>query len=363
MTFEPGQELSTTIIAISGESVFLDLNAKSEGILPVSEILDKEGNLLFKEGDTVRVYFTGSRNGEMIFTRRIGRENTDAAILENAFRKGIPVEGSVAGEIKGGFEVSVGPARAFCPYSQMGFREKKEPSEYVGRTLTFRIMEYRDNGKSLMVSNRAILQEEHDSRIKELSRKLPEGTRVECTVESLHEYGAFVDIGGFRALLPVSEVSREKVDDISTVLSPGDKLEVEIIRADWQRERVSVSRKNLLADPWDRAEKDYPEGKKLTGAVSRIADFGLFINLEPGLDGLVHISELEDVDEGTNLRKVFSIGEKMSVTVKSVDGKNRRISLKPASTPEQDKDAEKYMSSQNSEETYNPFAALFSKKK
>ena len=363
MIFEPGQELTTKIIAISGDCAFLDLSAKSEGVLPVGEIKDSEGNILYREGDSVKVYFVGSRDGEMIFTRKIGRENTDISMLENAFRKNIPVEGSVQKEIKGGFEVAVGPARAFCPYSQMGFREKKEPSEYVGRTMTFRITEFRDNGKSLTLSNRMVKEEEHKQTIKELSRKNPEGTKLEATVESIHEYGAFVDIGGFRALLPISEYSREKIEDLGKYLTPGDRLEVQIIKADWERERVSVSRKVLLADPWENAGKNYPEGKKLTGTVSRIADFGLFINLEPGLDGLVHISDLEDTDPGTNLRKVFKIGEKMSVTVKSTDSRQKRISLKPSSTAEQDREAAKYMSSQDSGETYNPFAGLMLRKK
>lgn len=363
MYLEPGQKISTTIISISKDSVFLDLNAKSEGILPLADIQDEDGTLTAHEGDSIDVYFIGTKDGEMMFTTRIKSDNADLALLENAYRHGTPVEGHVEKEIKGGFEVTVGSARAFCPFSQMGFREKKEPKEYVGRNLSFRITEFKEEGRNLLVSNRVIMEEEHQMELKKLANELVPGAKVMAKVVSLQSFGAFVEVNGFKALLPISEISRERVADIADVLAVGDEFEVLVLKADWERERLSVSRKALLADPWDSAAEKYPEGTKITGKIARISNFGIFIELESGLDGLVHISELENIKPGTNIQKLYKIGDKMSVIVKEVNQDARRISLKPSSSKEQDQEAAKYMKGQSDAETYNPFALLLKKKK
>ena len=363
MYLEPGQKISTTIISISKDSVFLDLNAKSEGILPLADIQDEDGTLTAHEGDSIDVYFIGTKDGEMMFTTRIKSDNADLALLENAYRHGTPVEGHVEKEIKGGFEVTVGSARAFCPFSQMGFREKKEPKEYVGRNLSFRITEFKEEGRNLLVSNRVIMEEEHQMELKKLANELVPGAKVIAKVVSLQSFGAFVEVNGFKALLPISEISRERVADIADVLAVGDEFEVLVLKADWERERLSVSRKALLADPWDSAAEKYPEGTKITGKIARISNFGIFIELESGLDGLVHISELENIKPGTNIQKLYKIGDKMSVIVKEVNQDARRISLKPSSSKEQDQEAAKYMKGQSDAETYNPFALLLKKKK
>ena len=363
MYLEPGQKISTTIISISKDSVFLDLNAKSEGILPISDIQDENGNLTAQEGDSIDVYFIGTKDGEMVFTTRISGDNADMALLENAYKHGTPVEGHVEKEIKGGFEIKVGEARAFCPYSQMGYREKKEPKEYIGKSLSFRIIEFKEEGKNILVSNRVIREEEHQLELKKLEGELVPGARVMAKVVSLQSFGAFVEVNGFKALLPISEVSRDRVADIADALKVGDEFEVLILKADWDRERLSVSRKALLADPWDNAAEKYPAETKVTGKIVRISNFGVFVELERGLDGLVHISELDNIRPGTNLQKMYKIGDKFSVIVKEVNQAARRISLKPSSSKEQDQEAAKYMQNQTDSETYNPFALLLKKKK
>lgn len=363
MYLEPGQEIETTVISISKECAFLDLNAKSEGILPIADIQNEDGTLSVKEGDTLKVYFLGTKDGEMVFTTRIKSGNADLTLLENAYRHGTPVEGHVEKEIKGGFEVSVGAARAFCPFSQMGYKEKKESAEYIGKNLPFRITEFNEEGRNILVSNRAILEEEHQMELRKLEQELVPGAKVMAKVVSLQSFGAFVEVNGFKALLPISEVSRERVTDISDALSTGDEFEVVVLKADWDRERISVSRKALLADPWDTAAEKYPEGTKITGRIARISNFGLFVELESGLDGLVHISELENIKPGTNIQKMFKVGDKFSVIVKEVNQAARRISLKPSSSKEQDQEAAKYMQGQADTDTYNPFALLLKKKK
>lgn len=360
--FEIGQAFETTVVAVTDSTIFIDLSAKSEGVVDRAELADENGNVSVKEGDKIKVFFTGEVHGEMRFTTKIAGGKADKEMIENAFKNQIPVEGHVESEIKGGFEVKIGSTRSFCPYSQMGYKNKEEPSAYVGKNLTFLITEYKNEGRNILVSNRKIGENEYNVQMAKIAAEIKEGTIVEAKVESLQSFGAFVNINGFRALLPISEVSMERISNVADVLEEGQEIKVKVIKADWKNEKVSVSLKALMADPWDTAEEDYPEGTKIDGTISRITDFGLFVNIGKGIDGLVHISELEDVSASTNLKKLYKPGQKMSVVVKEVDGEKKRIALQTASSVEQDKTASKYMAEQDDDgETYNPFAALLKK--
>ena len=360
--FEIGQSFETQVVAITDTTVFLDLSAKSEGVLDRAEVVDENGKITIKEGDKIKVYYSGEVNGEMCFTTKISGGKADKAMLENAWKNQIPVEGHVEKEIKGGFEVKIGSSRAFCPYSQMGFRKKEEPSFYVGKHLTFIISEYKEDGRNLLVSNKMIGQSEYDSNLAKLASEITEGAIVEGVVESIEKFGAFVNISGFRALLPISELSFERVNDVSSVVQEGQKLTLKVLKTDWKNERVSVSLKALIKDPWDVVEEKFSVGSKIDGVVSRIADFGLFINLDKGIDGLLHISEIEGISGNSNLRKMFKVGQKMSVVIEKIDVAQKRISLKMASSNEQERSAENYISSQKDDgETYNPFAILLKK--
>lgn len=359
----PGQEIEAVVVAITDDCVFIDLNAKSEGIIDKAEFTDKEGQCSLKEGDKVKAFFTGERGGEMRFTTKLSADKSDTSMLEQAWQSGIPVEGRVEKEIKGGFEVKLGNARAFCPYSQMGFRQKEEAAAYIGRVLTFKIQEYKEKGRNILVSNRAVMEAEYRQQLADISKSITVGSVVKGRVESLQSFGAFVDIDGFKALLPISQVGRGRVEDISTVLQVGQEVQVEVISTDWERERVSVSLKSLMADPWDTASQKYPAGSKHTGTIARVTDYGLFVTLEPGLDGLVHISELQGENRSMNLRVKFKAGSTMEVAVKDVNLDQRRISLRPASSSQQDNDTAQFLGSQQDDgETYNPFAALLKKK-
>lgn len=358
----PGQEIETTIVQISGDTVFIDLNAKSEGVISCAEFTDAEGNVSVKPGDKIKAFYLGEKNGENRFTTKISGQSADDAMLENAFKNHIPVEGHVEKEIKGGFEVTIGSARAFCPYSQMGFRQKEEASYFIGKTLSFIIQEYKDGGKKLVVSNRKLQEEEHQNQLSGLSKKIAVGSIVTGTVKTLQSFGAFVDIDGFQALLPISEISLDRVEDISKILEPGQEITAKVISADWSKERVSISMKALLKNPWETVSEHFSKGQKIDGKICRITDFGVFINLEPGIDGLVHISAL-GVDRNTNLKKKFSIGQEMSVVIKEIDSENHRISLVPSTSTEQDEEASEYFSTHSNSdgESYNPFAALLKK--
>lgn len=360
--YEPGEMIETTIVAITNDTIFLDLGLKSEGFLDKAELADEDGNVKVKEGDSIKVYFVGNQRDELHFTTKLSGPKADKDILEQAYKNGIPVEGHVTKEIKGGFEVMIGTTRAFCPFSQMGYQQKKESAEYVGEHLTFRIQEYKNDGKNIVVSNRILLQEQAQAELDSLSEKIKLGDTVTGTVKSIESYGAFIDLNGFQALLPISEVSRTRIGNLSDVLKVGQEVTAVVIKADWQHKRVSLSTKELEADPWDSIENKYSEGDKFEGTVSRVADFGLFITMDSGIDGLVHISKL-GVDRNTNLKKVYKAGDTLTVTVDAIDTENHKIALSPVISNKEEEDANEYLSNQDDDdgETYNPFAALLKK--
>lgn len=360
--YEIGQMVETTVEYISDDTVFLQLGGKSEGILDKAEVLDKEGNLTVKEGDPIRVFFVKSQNGQLYFTRRLSADKTDLSLLEQAYKNKIPVEGVVEKEIKGGYEVKIGEGRAFCPYSQMGLKRSEDTSSWVGKHLTFIIQEYKDGGRNLIVSNRAIEEALQAEKVAKLKGTLKEHAIVTGKVTSIQDFGAFVDLGAVQALLPVSEISRERIEDIRKVLQIGQEIQAEIIKLDWNTEKITLSMKSLQEDPWNKAAEKYPVGSKHSGKVVRITDYGAFVNLEPGLDGLVHVSELRGGGKYNNVKDAVRIGQTLTVQVLEVDSNRKRISLKPASSAEEEAVSQKYMASDDANDTYNPFAALLKKK-
>lgn len=359
--FEPGQLIEAEIVSISGDCIFLQLSGKSEGQLDTAEMIDKNGNLTVKEGDSIKAFFLYSKNGELHFTTKISGDKAGKAVMESAFESGIPVEGTVEKEIKGGFEIKIGDSRAFCPYSQIGKKRVENPEEYIGKTLTFKILEYSENGRNILVSNRAILKEEQDAQKEILKKTLHENMNVKGVVKSLQSFGAFVEISGVQALLPISEISRSRVDDIHQVLSIGEEIEVAVIKLDWQNDRITVSMKKLLADPWDKAQQKYKIGSRHTGEVVRITNFGAFVSLEPGLDGLIHISDLEGNSRDFNPRVALKKGQRITVQINSIDTRKKRISLKPAVEAQDEEAFKQYMKPES--DTYNPFAGLLKDQK
>lgn len=355
---QPGQMVETQIVSISKDSIFLQLSGKSEGVLERAELADQEGNLSVKEGDTVKVFFLNSKNGEMNFTTRISGEKAGPAMLESAYKNGIPVEGVVEKEIKGGYEVKIGESRAFCPFSQMGQRRTEVAEAYVGKHLTFKIQDFKENGRNILVSNRAIHEEAHREKIEALKNTLKEGMLIKGSIKSIQGFGAFVDIEGIQALLPISEISRARVEDIHSVLVVGQEIEATIIKLDWKTERISLSMKNLQSDPWDHALEKYPKDSRHTGKVVRITDFGAFVSLENGLDGLIHVSEMRSEGTYGNSGVTVKAGQVLTVQILGVDIAERRISLKQASSLEEDETVKEYMESGAKSDIYNPFAVL-----
>lgn len=361
--FKPGQALETEIVSISRDCVFVRLNGKNEGLLDLDELRDKDGKAAVEVGDPIRVYFLKAENGDMRFTTKINGSNAGAGMLEQAFLDRTQVEGLVEKEIKGGYDIKIGEFRAFCPYSKMGERRSDDSAECVGKRLPFRIEEFKEGGRRILVSNRAIHEEARLERLEALKKTLHEGMVISGPIASIQSFGAFVDLGGVQALLPVSEIGRSRVEDIHAVLSVGQEIRASVLKVDWQNERITLSMKSLLADPWDTAAEKFPEGSKHAGTVARLAAFGAFVTLEPGLDGLLHESEISKAGAyGAKNGPGLKVGQSLTVQVIGVDQANRRISLKPASSVEEDATASKYLDGPDDTETYNPFAALLKKK-
>ena len=353
---KPGQKIEAVIVKITPEWIFIDLGGKTEGHLDRNEFVDDEGQLTVKEGDAIVAYFLSSRHSEKLFTTKIGAGDSARVYMEDAWRSGIPVEGFVEKEIKGGFEIKLpGGLRGFCPFSQMGLYRVENAQDYIGRRVSFRIMEYGEKGRNIILSSRAILEEERKSEQEALRATLKEGMVVTGTVVSIRDFGAFLDIGGLQALLPISEIGWGRIENIQERLSVGQTLDVKITRLDFEKNRISLSLRQTLADPWDEVAAKYPEGSLHTGTVSRLATFGAFVNLEPGVDGLIHISKLGKGRRIAHPRDAIQAGESLVVRVDTIDREKKRISLSiPAEQPDGD-GARK--TGENPEDDYKEYVA------
>ena len=339
---EPGQKVEAVIVKITDEWIFLDLGGKSEGFLDKKELLDADGNLAAAEGDKISAYFLSSANNEKLFTIKLQGNAAGSQYLEEAFHNHIPVEGVAEKEIKGGYEIKIaGAIRGFCPYSQMGLRRTDDPQVFIGQKMLFKISEYRDNGKSLVLSNRKVLEEERERIRDELKKTLKKDMVVKGTVTSIRPFGAFVDIGGIEGLLPISEVGWSRIEDLSLVLAQGQEVEVKLMDIDWEKNKFSFSLKAMLPDPWMLMHNRFPEESCHSGTVARLTPFGAFITLAPGIDGLIHISQLGHGKRINHPHEVLAEGQIVDVRVLKIDTETKRLSLalagaNPQESPEED---------------------------
>jgi small subunit ribosomal protein S1 len=326
---QPGNRVEATVVGISGENIFLDAGGKSEGILGAAELRNEAGELTVAVGDRVIVFFLAARNGEMVFTTRLGSGQTSSRELEEAFHSGIPVEGKVTGEVKGGFSVTVAGQRGFCPYSQMDVRRVEKPEDYIEKSFAFKIIEFGSQGKNIILSARAIQEEQRQQDREQLKERLVAGMQVSGTVTSIRDFGAFVDIGGVDGLIPISELAWGQTDRVEDILSQGQQVEVVIKQLDWDKDRISLSLRETTENPWDKVAEKYPAGSIHQGRVSRMAAFGAFVTLEPGIDGLLHISKLGAGRRIHHPREVVEVGQDLTVKIESIDVGQKRLSLAP----------------------------------
>ena len=340
---KPGQKITATIVGIGGESVFLDTGGKSEGILDASEILSGDEENRPAIGDKLEVYFLKAKGGAQLFTISIGSgKNTEH--LEEACRSGIPVEGVVKEEIKGGFDITLGGSiRAFCPYSQMGLRRVDDAAaEYIDKRMSFLITRFEENGRNIVVSARAILELEREKLREALQETLAEGDTLQGVITSIRDFGAFVDIGGVDGLVPISEIGWSRIENINDFYAVDQKISVVVKKLDWDNNRITLSIKETLEDPWEEAAAKLSGGQIITGKVVRLTQFGAFVTLSEGVDGLIHISKLGKGRRINHPREVLEEGQGIEVQVESVDTVEKRISLAPSDyvSPEDDQRSE-----------------------
>ena len=340
-----GQKVKGKILSITEEWAFLDLGGKAEGRIAAADLKDAEGNLTVKEGDTLEATVTSTdpETGALVLRRKAGGGKGKRAAAEvpaeirQAHEAGLPIEGLVTGLNKGGAEVQVFGMRAFCPLSQLDLRYVENPQQFVGQKLMFKVNRLEEGnrggrGPNIVLSRRQLLEEEQQTRAAETREKLQVGAVLTGRVTSLTTYGAFIDLGGIEGMLHVSEIGHSRTTHPQDVFTVGQEVEVQVIKIEQGKdekrpERISLSRRALESDPWQDAASRFPEGTEATGRVMRLETFGAFVELAPGLEGLVHISEMGAGRRLNHSREAAEQGQEVQVRVLGVDTGRRRISL------------------------------------
>jgi small subunit ribosomal protein S1 len=323
-----GEGLQGTVVAVSPESVFVDIGYKTEGIIPLAEFRDAEGNPDVRAGDIVLVSISGrDSEGYYRLSKIRVKRPKDWSALEKAFEEKSAIAGMVSGQVKGGYSVDIG-VRAFMPASRSGVREQADMEKLVGQEIACRIIKLDTADEDVVVDRRVVLeQQEGEARARFLTELQP-GTVVTGTVRSLMDYGAFIDIGGgVDGLLHVADISWGRVNKPADVLKAGESVEVQVLKVDPGKKRVSLGMKQLKPDPWSTVADKYTAGQRLNGIVARVAEFGAFVELEPGLEGLIHFSDLSWSKKVRKPSDVVKPGDTVDVMVLGVSPTERRVSL------------------------------------
>jgi len=327
--FMEGQVVHGKVVAIEKDIAIIDVGLKTEGRVPLKEFGGEDGTVSLKVGDTVEVFLERVENamGEAVLSRDKARREEAWTRLEAVYERNEPVMGSIVGRVKGGFTVDLGGASAFLPGSQVDIRPVRDVGPLMGREQPFAILKMDRPRGNIVVSRRAILEEARAEQRTELVSQLQEGEVREGVVKNITDYGAFVDLGGIDGLLHVTDMSWKRVNHPSQVLAVGDTVKVQIVKINPDTQRISLGMKQLQSDPWDGVEAKYPVGAKFTGRITNITDYGAFVELEAGVEGLVHVSEMSWTKKNVHPGKIVSTSQEVEVVVLDVDPSKRRVSL------------------------------------
>ena len=328
---EVGEIVDGKVVMIGESHVFLDVGGKSEATLDVKEVTDEDGQVTLAVGDKIEAYIVATEP-EVTLSYAMARGHLNLERLQDAHEMGIPVEGKVTAVNKGGLEIDLGGTRGFCPLSQIQIGYCEDPATYIDQTLEFRITELRDEGRNVVLSRRALLEEAREEEADATRAQLQEGAELEATVASLQPYGAFVELGGgIQGLVHISEISHSRIEHPDELLRVGQQVRVKVLRVEPDpknptREKISLSIRALLGDPWLAASVNLTEGATVQGTVVRLQPYGAFVQIAPGVDGLVHVSELSE-RHVRHPSEVVSQGQQVTVRVLKVDPKSKRVSL------------------------------------
>jgi small subunit ribosomal protein S1 len=323
---EKGQTIEGTIVAIGPEVAFVDVGGKGEATIAIDELKDADGHLEVAVGDRIQAVVV-STTGELTLSRKLALGAATLRQLEDAFHSGLPVEGKVERAVKGGYEVRIARQRAFCPMSQID-TIRSDASAHEGHVYQFRIVEYKEGGRNLVVSRRLLLEEEQRARAAEVRRSIVAGASLTGRVASVREFGAFVDLGGgVQGLLHVSEMGWSRVSDTSQVVKPGDEITVKVLSVDEKTQKISLGLKQLTTDPWSRVPATYEIGQVRTGRVTRVAEFGAFVELEPGIEALAHASTFAPAGRSQGWSADVIAGMTGAFEILSIDVEKKRIGV------------------------------------
>lgn len=327
-SIEEGAILKGKLLTVRPDGVIVDIGFKSEGFIPIEEFSQEEIASL-KAGTDIEVFVENIEDSEgmIILSKERATKIKVWETLENALRDGSPVEGKITGKTKGGFSVDISGVNAFLPGSQFDVKPPKDSDNLIGKRIMFKVLKLNNKLSNVIVSRRVIIEEEMQKKKTETLKTLKEGQIMKGTVKNITDYGVFVDLGGVDGLLHISDISWGRINHPSEFFVIGDEIEVIVLKYDGETEKVTLGYKQRKADPWSVVDEKYPVGKRIKGKVVSITDYGAFIELEEGLEGLVHISEIDWISRPKHPSKYLSIGETVEAVVLKVDKEERRLSL------------------------------------
>ncbi len=324
---ERGQTIEGTIVAFGSEVAFVSVGGKSEAQIDLAELKDGDGRVEVKVGDRIQAVVV-STSGGVTLSRKGVRNAATQRELENAFEAGLAVEGRVESVNKGGYEVRIARERAFCPLSQIDIARTADPAVHVGKTYTFRILEYKDGGKSIVVSRRKLLEDEQQANAAAVRASIVPGAVLSGRVVSVRDFGAFVDLGGgIQGLLHVAEMSWSRATTPGEMVASGDQITVKVLRVDEATGKISLGLKQLRDDPWSQVGTNYAVGQVRSGRVTRVAEFGAFVELEPGIEGLAHASTFPPTGRSGEWAKSVPVGTTGTFEILSIDPAQKRIGI------------------------------------
>ncbi|HID47082.1 MAG TPA: 30S ribosomal protein S1, partial [Chromatiaceae bacterium] len=326
---KPGAIVIGTVVGTDNENVIVNAGLKSEGVIPKSQFMNQDGELEVSVGDQVEVALEAVEDGSGM--TRLSREKAKRhhawAKLEKAFDNEEIVTGRITGKVKGGFTVDLQDLRAFLPGSLVDVRPVRDTAYLEGKDLEFKVIKLDQKRNNVVVSRRAVVEQEYSEEREKVLESLEEGVVVKGIVKNLTDYGAFVDLGGVDGLLHITDMAWKRVKHPSEVVEIGDEIDVRVLKFDKEKMRVSLGLKQLGEDPWDNIMRRYPVGTRLFGKVTNLADYGAFVEIEEGVEGLVHVSEMDWTNKNIHPSKVVQLGDEMEVMVLDIDEERRRISL------------------------------------
>ncbi|MCO7223824.1 30S ribosomal protein S1 [Pleionea sp. CnH1-48] len=325
----PGAIISGVVVSISSETVTVNAGLKSEGVIPRDQFQGMNGELEVEVGDTVEVALDAIEDGfgETRLSRERAKRFETWKELEKAHEAGDKVIGVITGKVKGGFTVDINKIRAFLPGSLVDVRPVRDTAHLEGKELEFKVIKLDQKRNNVVVSRRSVIEDESSAEREELLAKLQEGVEAKGIVKNLTDYGAFVDLGGVDGLLHITDMSWKRVKHPSEIVQVGDEINVKVLKFDKEKQRVSLGLKQLGEDPWVDIARRYPEGAQISGRVTNLTDYGCFVEIEEGVEGLVHVSEMDWTNKNIHPSKVVSLGDEVEVMVLDIDEERRRISL------------------------------------